>query len=87
MTKQATRSNLVRRGAEKVKLYRGLRGKVVDFFEHQFDEGRLYIHIRFRDKTEITFTLGSKLLIHSVELSDVSTGNLKPIREYVRYQE
>jgi hypothetical protein len=34
--------------------YRGLQGKVVDWVEHQFEEGVLYIHVRSADKTELS---------------------------------
>lgn len=67
--------------------YPGVKGKIVDWIAHKFEEGRLYIHIRFRDKTEVTFTLGSSLQIRAADLSDISTGDFKLIREYFRYVE
>jgi hypothetical protein len=65
------------------KQYPGVRGKVVDWVEHKFDEGTLYIHVRFRDKTELTYTLGCRLVIEEAVLGDLTTGNYRTIREYV----
>jgi hypothetical protein len=70
----------------RARVYAGVRGKVVDRIEHQFEEGRLYVHVCFRDKTEINFTLGSRLVIEEAGLADVSSGDAKPIKEYVSYE-
>ena len=69
----------VMRGKE----YLGVRGKVVDWVEHEFEEGSLYIHVRFQDRTELTYTLGCHLVIEEAVLGDLSTGNYKTIREFV----
>jgi hypothetical protein len=63
--------------------YPGIRGKVVDWVEHKFDEGTLYIHVRFRDRTELTYTLGCRLVIEEAVLGDLAMGNYRTIREYV----
>lgn len=52
------RINTTRLGRARV--YDGIRGKVLDRIEHQFEEGRLYLHVCFRDKTEVNFTLSSR---------------------------
>jgi hypothetical protein len=67
--------------------YPGVRGKVVDWVEHKFEEGTLYIHIRFRDRTELTFTLGCRLVMEEGVLGDLSTGNYRTIREYARNEQ
>jgi len=67
--------------------YPGVRGKVVDFIDHQFEEGMLFIHVRFTDKTEVSFTLGCRLYIKEADLSDISTGDYKLLTEYVAYEE
>ena len=72
---------------ERGRQYPGVKGKVVDWIEHKFEEGRLYIHVRFQDRTEVTFTVGSRLQFVEADLSDISTGDFKPIREYIRYAE
>jgi hypothetical protein len=63
--------------------YPDVRGKVVDWVEHEFEEGTLYIHVRFQDRTELTYTLGCRLFIEEAVLGDLSTGNFKTIREFV----
>ena len=86
MTKSKSPSSPSRRKlAGGGKQYPGIHGKVVDFIDHKFEEDLLYIHVRFMDKTEVTFTLGSRLVIKEANLSDISTGNLKPLRTYVAY--
>ena len=40
-------------------------------------------HFRFMDKTELTFTRGCRLVIEEADLSDISTGDCKLIKEYV----
>jgi hypothetical protein len=64
------------------KQYPGLRGKVVDWVWHRFDEGSLYIHIRFQDQTELTYTFGSRLVMEEAVLGDISTGNYKTLRKF-----
>ena len=64
--------------------YRGLRGKVVDRVEHEFDEGLLYLHVRFTDKTELCWQIGSRMTIERADLSDWTTGNLQRLRVFVR---
>ena len=65
------------------KQYPEVRGKVVDWVEHEFEEGSLYIHVRFQDRTELTYTLGCRLFIEEAVLGDLSTGNYKTMREFV----
>jgi hypothetical protein len=40
----------------------------------------------FGDKTEINCTLGLRLVIEEAGLADVSSGDAKPIKEYVSYE-
>lgn len=69
------------------RLYRGIRGKTLDFIEHKCEGDVIYLHIRFTDKTEVSFVLGSKPLIKEADLSDISTGDYRLIREYIAYEE
>lgn len=65
------------------KQYPSVRGKLVDWVEHKFEEGTLYIYIRFQDKTELTFALGCRLVIEEAVLGNLSTGNYKTIKNFV----
>lgn len=62
--------------------YPGVRGKVVDWVEHKFEEGTLYIHVRIQDRTELKYTLGCRLVIEEAVLGDLSTGDYKTIGKY-----
>lgn len=64
------------------KSYLEIHGKVVDWISHSFEEDSLFVTIRFMDKTEFSLQFSNKLLIDSVDLSDMSTGNFEMIREY-----
>jgi hypothetical protein len=64
------------------KRYPGLHGKVVDWVEHEFTEGLLYIHVRFQDRTDLTYTIGSRLFIEEAVLADISTGDYSVLREF-----
>ena len=65
------------------KQYPGVRGKVVHWAEHFFEEGMLYIRVRFTDKTELCWTLRTVHIIEEADLSDWKTGNFKQLRVYV----
>jgi hypothetical protein len=64
--------------------YRGLRGKVVDWVEHKFEEGLLYIHVRFVDKTELCWRIATRMTIEEADLSDWKSGDFEQLRAFVR---
>jgi hypothetical protein len=64
--------------------YRGLRGKIVDRVEHEFEEGLLYLHVRFTDKTELCWQIAARMTIARADLTDWTTGNLERLRVLVR---
>jgi hypothetical protein len=66
------------------KQYPGVRGKVVDFAEHSFAEGRLYIRVRFQDKTELCWQVDCALTLRAADLSDWKTGDWKQIKTFVK---
>ena len=47
----------------------------------------MYVSIRFMDKTEFSLQFSAAILTHSIDLSDMSTGNFKMIREYCRMED
>jgi len=69
------------------KQYPGVRGKVVDFIGHKFGEGRLYIHVRFQDRTEVCWQLDCALTLREADLSDWRTGNFRKIKTFVRNEQ
>jgi hypothetical protein len=64
--------------------YRCLRGKVVDWVEHRFEEGILYIHVRFTDKTEVSWRVNTRMTIEEADLADWTSGDFKQLRVFVR---
>jgi hypothetical protein len=64
--------------------YRGLRGKIVDWVEHKFEQGLLYIHVRFVDKTELCWRIATRMTIEESDLADWTSGDFKQLRVFVR---
>ena len=64
--------------------YRGLRGKVVDWVEHKFAEGQPYLNVRFTDRTELCWRMGTRITIEEGELSDRKTGDFDELRNFDR---
>jgi len=62
--------------------YREIHGKMVDWVSHSFRDGNLCVSIRFMDKTDFSLQFSLKILTESIDLSDMSTGNLEMIRRY-----
>lgn len=64
------------------KQYKEVHGKKVDWINYSYEEGELYISIRFTDGTNFSLDFCPVILAHSVEFSDVSSGDNKIIRTY-----
>jgi hypothetical protein len=67
--------------------YRGLQGKVVDWVEHQFEEGVLYIHVRFADKTELSWRICTRMTIEEADFADWTSGDFQQFRVFARNEE
>jgi hypothetical protein len=65
------------------KQYPGLRGKIVEWAEHVFEEGMLYVRVRFTDKTELCWVLQTAHVILEADLSDWKTGDCKQLAVFV----
>jgi len=66
------------------KRYPGLKGKVVDWAEHVFEEGMLYVRVRFTDQTELCWVLQTAHVILEADLGDWKTGDFKQLAVYVQ---
>ncbi len=64
--------------------YRGIQGKVVDRVGHRFEERVLYIHVRFTDKTELSWRDSTPMTIEEADLADWTSGDYKQLRVFVR---
>jgi hypothetical protein len=65
------------------KQYPDIKGKVVHWADHVFEEGILYVRIRFTDNTEICWRITSSTLLEEADLSDWKTGNFRQICVFV----
>ena len=65
----------------------GLKGKVVHYVDTSFEEDRLYIHVRFVDRTELCFWISARLVIEEATLSDWKTGDDVIERTYIQSPE
>ena len=66
------------------KQYPGVHGKVVDWAEHIFEEGMLYLRVRFADQTELCWSLQTAHVIVEADLGDWRTGDFKQLAVYAR---
>ena len=64
--------------------YHSVQGKVVHWVEHGFEEGLLYIHVRFTDKTELCWRISTRMTIEESDLADWTSGDFKQLRVFVR---
>lgn len=81
------KSHLPSAGARKFvpsRRYRGVQGKVVQWVEHTFEEGLLYIHVRFTDKTELSWRITTRMTIEESDLADWTSRDFKQLRVFVR---
>jgi hypothetical protein len=62
----------------------GVQGKVVQWVEHSFEEGLLYIHVRFTDKTELSWRIATRMTIEESDLADWTSGDFKQLQVFVR---
>jgi len=81
--KGARSSRLVPRTRVPAGRYPGLAGKVVQRVEHNFEEGRLDIQVRFTDNTELCWRIAADMTIEMADLADWTSGNFKRLRAFV----
>jgi hypothetical protein len=60
------------RSSPPARCYPSVRGKVVDWVEHNFEEGLFYLHVRFTDKTELCWRISTRMTIEEAGLSRIS---------------
>ena len=65
--------------------YPGVRGKIVDWAEHVFEEeGMLDVRVRFTDQTGLCCVLQTAQVILEADLGDWKTGDFKQLAVYVQ---
>src|SRR5712664_1298557 len=66
------------------KRYKEIRGKKVDWISHSYEEGSLYVGVRFMDGTYFSLDFSPQIVTEGVEFSDMSTGDEKLLKVYYR---
>jgi len=55
--------------------YKEIRGKKVDWIDHHYCEGFLYVGIRFTDGTYFSLEFSPSIVTERIEFSDMSSGD------------
>jgi hypothetical protein len=84
MTKRKSDVKLSPREIMLGKQYHGIHGKVVDWTDHAFEEGILYIRVRFTDRTELCWRIVTSTVIEEADLSDWKTGNFRQLKVFTQ---
>ncbi len=69
------------------KRYKEIRGKKVDWIEHTYEEGSLYVGVRFMDGTYFSLDFSPQIVTDGIEFSDLSSGDGKILKTYYRNRE
>ena len=64
--------------------YKEVRGKRVDWISYNYEEGLLYVGIRFMDGTYFSLDFSPQIVTDGVEFSDMSSGDDKILKVYYR---
>jgi len=73
-----------KRNARLRKRYKEIRGKKVDWIEHTYEEGYLYVGVRFMDGTYFSLDFSPQIVTNEILLSDMSTGDEEILKTYYR---
>ena len=84
MTKRKTGVKLSPQEVMRGRQYAGVSGKIVDWADQKFEEGILYIWIRFIDTTELCWRVTTSILLEEVDLSDWKGGNFRQLRVFAQ---
>ena len=66
------------------KRYKEIRGKKVDWLDHDYEEGFLYVGIRFTDGTYFSLQFSPQVVTEGIEFSDMSSGDDEILKVYYR---
>jgi len=60
------------------------RGKKVDWIDHSYEEGLLYVGVRFMNGTYFSLQFSPQIVTDGIEFSDMSSGDDKILKVYYR---
>jgi len=66
------------------KRYKEIRGKKVDWLDHDYEEGFLYVGIRFTDGTYFSLQFSPQVVTEGIEFSDMSSDDDEVLKVYYR---
>ena len=78
--RRAIDRRIKKRYARLRKRYEEIRGKKVDWISHTYEEGSLYVGIRFMDGTYFSLQFSPSIVTEGIEFSDISSGDEKILR-------
>jgi hypothetical protein len=64
------------------KKYSEVRGRRLDWIDFSFNDGLLYVGVRFMDGTYFSLVFGSQIVTDLIEFSDMSTGDDVILKTY-----
>jgi len=85
--RRAIDRKIKKRYARLRKRYKEIRGKRVDWIEHTYEEGSLYVGVRFMDGTYFSLDFSPQIVTDGIEFSDMSTGDEEILKTYYRNRE
>jgi hypothetical protein len=56
----------------------------IGWVERKFEQGILFIDVQFVDKTALSWSIGSAIVIKEAHLADWKTGDLKLLKRFVQ---
>lgn len=66
------------------KRYKEVRGRRVDWIDHHFEDGWLYVGVQFMDGTYFSLQFTPQIETEGIEFSDMSSGDDVILKEYYR---
>src|SRR5260370_21979993 len=81
---RAIARKIKKRYARLRKRYKEIRGKKVDWIEHTYEEGSLYVGVRFMDGTYFSLDFSPRIVTDGIEFSDLSSGDVQILKTYYR---
>jgi hypothetical protein len=67
--------------------YAGVEGKTIEYVETTYEEDFIYIHVCFDDKTKLSFSVISGVILYHAALYNEKTGDQEVLKEYIRPKE
>jgi len=64
------------------KRYKEVRGRRVDWIDHRFEEGWLYVGVRFMDGTYFSLQFTPLIETEGIEFSNMNSGDNVVLKEY-----